>query len=124
VAALTDCPRVEGDQNSLQRAARNLVENAVRHTPPGTKVTIRTERSRDSIKLVVSDDGPGLPRGQEEKVFERFARADGSADTTRSEGTGLGLAIVRAVAEAHGGSAVARRGAEGGAEFEIVIPAP
>lgn len=124
VAALTDCPRVEGDQNSLQRAARNLVENAVRHTPPGTKVTIRTERSRDSIKLVVSDDGPGLPRGQEEKVFERFARADGSADTTRSEGTGLGLAIVRAVAEAHGGSAVARRGPEGGAEFEIVIPAP
>lgn len=122
VPALSDCPGVEGDRNSLQRAARNLIENAVRHTPPGTKVEIRTASSPDAVRLVVSDDGPGLPAGKEEKVFERFVRADGSADTTRSEGTGLGLAIVRAVAEAHGGNAIARSSPEGGAEFEIVIP--
>jgi two-component system OmpR family sensor kinase len=122
VSSLTDCPRIEGDQNALQRAARNLIENAVRHTPPGTEVMIRTEPYGDAIRLVVSDNGPGLPDGKEEQVFERFARADGSADTTRSEGTGLGLAIVRAVADAHGGSASARNRPGGGAEFELTIP--
>lgn len=117
-----DC-ELRGDANSLQRAARNLIENAVRHTPAGTRITVTTRKEGDSVSLVVADDGPGLAEGMEEKVFERFARAEGKADTTRSEGTGLGLAIVKAVAESHGGSASAYNGDSGGARFTVSVPA-
>ena len=113
---------VKGDANSLQRAARNLIENAVRHTPAGSTIRVTTHREDGRVLLLVTDDGPGLAKGMEEKIFERFARAEGKADTTRSDGTGLGLAIVKAVAESHGGSASACNEESGGARFTISIP--
>lgn len=122
ITEITDCPTFEGDANSIQRAARNLIENAVRHTPSGTRITVATESDTGEARLVVSDDGPGLPEGMKERIFERFTRADGSADTTRSEGTGLGLAIVKAVAEAHGGEATAGDSPDGGARFTLRFP--
>ncbi len=122
VASLNECPETAGDANSLQRASRNLIENAIRHTPAGTTVTVTTEGRSGEIRLIVADDGPGLPDGMEDKIFERFARAEGTADTTRSDGTGLGLSIVKAVAESHGGTATARNLPEGGAEFTISLP--
>lgn len=122
VTSLNECPETAGDANSLQRASRNLIENAIRHTPAGTTIEVTTEGRSGEIRLIVADDGPGLPDGMEEKVFERFARAEGSADTTRSDGTGLGLSIVKAVAESHGGTATARNLPGGGAEFTISIP--
>jgi two-component system sensor histidine kinase KdpD len=71
----------------------------------------------------VADDGPGLPPGDEERVFEKFVRGrPGPADGRR--GVGLGLAIVRAVVEAHGGHIVARNRSTGGAEFLITLPLP
>lgn len=121
---LSDCPTFDGDSNAIQRAARNLIENAVRHTPPGTDIAVVTEVDSGWVRIEVSDDGPGLPPGMETRVFDRFTRADGSADTTRSDGTGLGLAIVKAVAEAHGGSATAENLPEGGARFTVKLPLP
>lgn len=121
-SSLNQCPETIGDANSLQRAARNLIENAVRHTPTGTKITVRTESDSETARLIVADDGPGLPSGMEVKIFERFARAEGTADTTRGDGTGLGLSIVKAVAESHGGTATARNVPGGGAEFIISLP--
>ena len=71
--------------------------------------------------LQVADRGPGVPPAQRERIFERFARS--ARDRTEARGSGLGLAIVRAVAEAHGGTAVVRDAEGGGALFEVTLPA-
>jgi signal transduction histidine kinase len=94
--------RVEGVRDELHRLILNLLENAVRHTPPGTTVRAATRREGDEAVLVVEDAGPGIPSDLAERVFERFVR--GGRDGGR--GSGLGLAIVRSVAESHGGTVV------------------
>ena len=110
-----------GDE--LHRLAVNLLDNAVRYTPAGSRITVATAlEGRDAV-LRVSDDGPGLPPGMEDQVFARFVRGSGPADLSADGGTGLGLAIVRAVAESHGGSVTAGRSSAGGALFEVRIPA-
>jgi len=76
---------------------------------------------RDAV-VEVSDDGPGIPSGRREKIFERFVRGEGTADTAVGGGSGLGLAIVRAVATSHGGSAEVGESAQGGALFRIRLP--
>ena len=115
---------VEGNPDELHRMVLNLLENAVRHTPAGTRVWLRLEAGDERVKLVVADDGPGLPEGMEEGVFERFVRGEGPADRAMANGTGtgLGLSIVRAVATAHGGSVVADRSKRGGARFTVTLP--
>jgi two-component system OmpR family sensor kinase len=117
-----DAVVLEGNGDELHQLVRNLVENAVSHTPAGTTVRVALTRRGETARLDVSDDGPGLPAGLAEKVFDRFVRASGPADTAGSEGTGLGLAIVRAVAEAHGGRVWAGRSAAGGAAFHVELP--
>ena len=94
-------------QDELHRLVLNLMENALRHTDPGTAVEASVERSNGHIVLAVEDDGPGIPPELQDKVFERFFRAHGD----RSGSSGLGLAIVRAVAESHQGSVHARTAA-------------
>ena len=79
--------------------ARSLVENALRHTPPGTNVVIRAEPRGSEVELAVEDDGPGIPQEHRPHVFERFYRVDG----TMASGSGLGLAIARELAELMGG---------------------
>jgi two-component system OmpR family sensor kinase len=91
---------VLGARDELHRLILNLLENAVRHTPPGTRVRARTTTVGNEAVLVVEDEGPGIPSELSGRVFERFVR--GGRDGGR--GSGLGLAIVRSVAEAHGGS--------------------
>jgi two-component system, OmpR family, sensor kinase len=92
---------VEGNADDLHRLILNLVENAIRHTPPGTSIRGRVGLAGDAPQLVVEDDGPGIPAELQRRVFERFVR--GGGDTAgRTRGTGLGLAIVRAVADSHG----------------------
>ena len=103
----------------------NLLENAIRHTPAGTSdLAARRQRGGDRAKLVVADDGPGLPEGMEDQVFDRFVRGEGPADRSSANGTGtgLGLSIVRAVAVAHGGRVVADRSKRGGARFTVTLP--
>ena len=91
---------VEGVRDELHRLALNLMDNAVKHTAPGTAVQATVRRAGDDIELVVTDEGPGVPPELRERVFDRFVR--GAAD--RGGSSGLGLSIVRAVAATHGGS--------------------
>jgi two-component system, OmpR family, sensor kinase len=110
---------VSGMRDDLHRMTLNLLENAVRHTPPGTRIQASTSVYDGRAELTVEDDGPGVPAELEQRVFERFVR--GGRDGGR--GSGLGLAIVRAVAESLGGTVVLQRPASGtGTRFVIRIP--
>jgi two-component system, OmpR family, sensor kinase len=110
---------VIGARDELHRVAVNLIENALRHTPPGTAVRASVRHDADEVVLAVEDDGPGVPPELGVRIFDRFVR--GASD--RGGSTGLGLAIVRAVAESHGGS-VALDPADGrGARFVVRLPA-
>ena len=114
---------LQGDPDELHRMVLNLLENAVRHTPAGSTVKLLLRRNGSEATLEVSDDGPGLPEGAEEQVFQRFVRGAGPADrNAKGEGTGLGLAIVRAVADGHGGRVSAGRADAGGARFAVTLP--
>jgi len=108
---------VDGSADDLHRLALNLIQNALVHTPPGTRVSVRL-RSEDGALLEVEDDGPGVPAELRHRLFERFVRGHG--DT--GGGSGLGLAIVRAVAETHGGSVELTERAGGGARFVVRLP--
>lgn len=90
---------VPGDRDDLQRVARNLLENAARHTPSGTTVQVTVGIRGGHAQLSVEDDGPGLAPGVRGRAFERFVRSGNS----RGASSGLGLSIVRATAQAHGG---------------------
>lgn len=114
---------VEGNPDELHRIVINLIDNGVRHTPPGSTITVRVfERDSDAV-LEVADDGPGFPKSVAGQVFGRFVRGTGPADVTADSGTGLGLSIVKAVATSHGGSVEAGRSNHGGALFTVTIPA-
>ena len=89
---------VLGDQHLLTQMIANLVENALRHSPPGTRIEVTLARSDNSVLLKVSDNGPGIPAEERDKVFRRFYRLEKSRTTP---GNGLGLSMVRAIAELH-----------------------
>ena len=113
---------LQGNPDELHRLVRNLLENAVRHTPERTTVELTARPDGDEALLEVVDDGPGIPEEMEDQVFDRFVRGDGPADIAGGGGSGLGLAIVRAVAESHGGSVSAGKSTYGGARFSVRLP--
>jgi two-component system, OmpR family, sensor kinase len=112
------------DPDRVAQALRNLARNAIDHTAEETGL-VRIEvaqAGRDRIRFAVSDDGPGIPPDERERVFERFRRVD-SGRSRNTGGAGLGLAIVRAIAEAHGGQVRAYgRGDQPGTRMEFVLP--
>jgi len=111
---------IEGARDELHRLALNLLENALRHTAPGTTVEATVERRNGEVVLSVEDDGPGIPRELRDRVFERFFRGAGD----RSGSSGLGLAIVRAVAGSHEGTVTLEEPLDGrGARFVVRFPA-
>jgi signal transduction histidine kinase len=122
---------VEASRDELHRLAINLIENALRHTPPGTEIRVSTGIANTGAArlpageayLIIEDDGPGVPERLRATLFERFVRGAGD----RGGSFGLGLAIVRAVAESHGGSVALEQthpGAERpGARFVVTLPA-
>jgi two-component system OmpR family sensor kinase len=110
-----------GDREALTRAVRNLVDNALKHSPPGAPVTIEGLAGPGEIRLRVRDRGPGIAAEDLPHVFARFYRADRSR-SRHTGGSGLGLAIVRAVVEAHHGRAELRNPPEGGLEATVVLP--
>jgi two-component system, OmpR family, sensor kinase len=111
---------VEAAHDELSRLTLNLLENALRHTPPGTQIRISTDASDGEATLMVEDDGPGVPGELTPSLFERFVRGAGD----RGGSFGLGLAIVKAVAESHGGSVVLEpTGPGSGARFVVRLPA-
>ncbi|WP_205698200.1 HAMP domain-containing sensor histidine kinase [Conexibacter sp. SYSU D00693] len=110
---------VDGARDDLHRVALNLIENALKHTPPGSTVHASVGARGGRALLVVEDDGPGVPRELRERIFERFVRGEGD----RGGSFGLGLSIVRAVAEGHGGSVRLEDRAGGGTRFVVDLPA-
>ena len=113
VTIIIDAPdeTIEVDPDRMEQALRNLLENAVRSTPPGGTVRVTARRMNGIARLVVEDTGPGFRPDLLSRAFQPFTRGD--AETAGSTGAGLGLSIVRAVAEAHGGSAVAENTPDG-----------
>jgi signal transduction histidine kinase len=109
---------VDGSADDLHRLTLNLIQNALVHTPPGTRVYVRLRSDEDGALLEVEDDGPGVPAELRHRLFERFVRGHG--DT--GGGSGLGLAIVRAVAETHGGSVELGEREGGGSCFVVRLP--
>ncbi len=97
------------DARLLRDLLDNLIENAIRYTPPGGSITVRTAIEGAHAVLSVEDDGPGIPRDQHEKVFQRFYRIPGST----GDGSGLGLAIVQEIVNAHGARATIDAGLDG-----------
>ena len=112
-------PLVEFDATLIERVLYNLLENAGKYTPAGSIVNVSARVDGESLEVCVADDGPGVPRGQEEAVFEKFVRGTRESSTP---GVGLGLAISRAIVEAHGGSIRAGSAPAGGARFCFTLP--
>jgi two-component system OmpR family sensor kinase len=114
---------VVADPDRLTQALMNLVDNAVRHTPAGGRVTIAAEREAGHAVAVVTNEGQPIPPGDLPHVFDRFFRADSGTGSRRSNGghAGLGLAIAKAIVEASGGTVTARSDASG-TRFAIRLP--
>lgn len=99
VSHADDLPRIEGDADLLTQLCANLVENSIRHCPPGTRIEVLAGCAADRVVLTFSDDGPGIPEDERSKVFQRLYRIDKSRTTS---GSGLGLSLVKAIADLHG----------------------
>ncbi len=120
-----DASRVSGAQtigiaSQLRRAVRNLLNNAVRHAHSGVSVVL--EENDVGTRLVIEDDGPGIPETEQERIFERFVRLDAARTSGESGGGGLGLTITRRIVEAHGGRVYADSQFTDGARFVIELP--
>ncbi|MGE3818036.1 MAG: ATP-binding protein, partial [Isosphaeraceae bacterium] len=122
VSIPTDLPLLLVDGLLLEQLFVNLLENAARYTPPQARISITARPEARWLVVNVADDGPGLPPGSEERIFEKFYRGNSAADTGR--GSGLGLAICRGVAEVHGGTITAANRPGGGVEFTLQLPLP
>jgi two-component system, OmpR family, sensor kinase len=109
---------VDGARDELYRMTLNLMENAIRHTPDGTRIRAQVTADNGEVVLTVQDDGPGVAPELGDRIFERFVRGAGD----RGSSSGLGLSIVRAVAESHGGRVVLED-ADPGARFVVRLPA-
>ena len=103
----------------MQSLVDNLLDNALRYTPSGGRVTAALTPRRREVRLLVQDTGPGIPAEERARVFDRFYRVPG----TQASGSGLGLAIVQRVVQLHGGSIDIADAAGGGAAITVVLPA-
>jgi heavy metal sensor kinase len=114
---------VDADEDRMQQALRNLVDNAIKYSPPGGEVHLMTWCRDGEAGVTVADEGPGLPPEARAHVFDRFYRTDG-ARRRGSGGSGLGLAICREVALAHGGRVWVESEQGTGSRFSIAVPGP
>ncbi len=113
-----DLPLVPFDSVLLQQVLVNLLENAVKYTPSGSPITISASRHDGAVEVTVADRGPGLSAGEEDRIFEKFYRAQKG----RGGGVGLGLTICRGIVTAHGGRIWATNRHGGGAAFHFSLP--
>lgn len=104
----------------LRRCVANLVENAARHARSSVQLTLDANADGSAV-IWVDDDGPGVPAGQTDAIFERFTRID-DARNRQEGGAGLGLAIAREIAELHGGTLTAQNRIDIGARFTLTLP--
>lgn len=109
------------DPAVLREAVINVVDNAIKYSPPGATISMRVRAAGHNAELTVADEGPGIPPEFRERIFDRFVRVD-EGRSRAAGGDGLGLAIARWAVEVNGGRITAGSGASGGAEFSIVLP--
>lgn len=108
-----------GDKGRLQRVTANLIDNAIKYTPVGGRISVNASKHKEGINIEISDSGPGIPREELDRIFERFYRGEKSRS---SSGNGLGLSLARTVVQAHGGTVTAQNNPDGGCTFSIHLP--
>jgi two-component system phosphate regulon sensor histidine kinase PhoR len=116
-----DLPRVKGDPGALQEIFQNLLDNAVRYTPAGGRIKVQALHRKSELVFSVADSGIGIPKAEQERIFERFYRVD-AARSRESGGTGLGLAIAKHLVEAHGGHIEVESEVGRGSTFSVTLP--
>ncbi|GIG58751.1 putative histidine kinase sensor of two-component system [Longispora fulva] len=124
-AAVVDAPddlMVTADRERLHQVVANLLANAYQHGPADGRVTVAARRAGGTVLFEVTDEGPGIPVDQRERVFERFIRGDRAIGAVADGGTGLGLAIARWVVQLHGGT-IAVVGSDPGCRIQFTLPA-
>ncbi len=129
---ITLCPSIEpdlpihADESLVGRMLLNLLDNAIKYSPPGSTVQLVCRREEDHYRISISDNGPGIPPGLKAKIFERFFRVDKARSRAEGDtgGAGLGLSITRWIAEAHHGSLELSRSDSSGSTFSVCLPAP
>lgn len=114
-----DLPLVHGDAVLIQRVLVNLLDNAAKYTPADSEINITAQLVGGSFTISVIDNGPGLPSGDPQRLFETFTRGQQESTTT---GAGLGLALARCIIDAHGGTIQADNRVDGGARFYFTLP--
>jgi two-component system, OmpR family, sensor histidine kinase KdpD len=115
-----DLPLLHLDAVLIERVLVNVLENAAKYTPPGSAIELTGRVQGEQVALHVDDHGPGLPKGREEAIFQKFERG---AKESATSGVGLGLAICRAIMQAHGGTIHGEtRRDGGGARFTVLLP--
>ncbi|HMC40961.1 MAG TPA: HAMP domain-containing sensor histidine kinase, partial [Acidimicrobiales bacterium] len=124
ISLTSDCPRSVGavlaDERKVKQILLNLLSNAIKFTPRGGRVEVRAREAGEVVFITVTDDGPGVPEGDRDRIFAAFEQ--GPVATTGAPGTGLGLAVARRLAEAHGGTLGVAPETDRGATFLLSLP--
>jgi two-component system sensor histidine kinase KdpD len=115
----SDLPLIPFDSVLIEQVFINLLDNALKYTPPGSPMTLSVRPTDGAVTVEVADRGPGLPPGDEQRVFEKFYRLPHPGERS---GAGLGLTICRAIIEAHGGRIWAENRPDGGVAFRFTLP--
>ena len=110
-----------GDEDLLRRLVLNVLQNAVQHTPTGGSVAVDIHQEPAAVRIRVTDEGPGIPAGDQQRIFDRFVQLDAAR---RGQGAGLGLPIARWIAEAHEGTLVLEHSGPEGSTFCVWLPTP
>lgn len=116
-----DLPQIHADRDRMTQVASNLLNNAVKYSPTGGRITMTTRADGEAVRLEVRDEGLGIPPDALEAIFERYSRVDSQA-TKDIQGTGLGLPIVRQIVQLHGGKVWAESELGHGSVFRVVLP--
>jgi two-component system OmpR family sensor kinase len=111
------------DAGAIRQALVNLLDNAIKFSPPGASVEISLTATATDWRIAISDNGSGIPAAEHARIFERFHRL-GSELRRETQGTGIGLSLVKAVAEAHGGKVVLESAPGAGSTFTLILPLP
>jgi signal transduction histidine kinase len=114
-----DIPEIWVDVDMIRRVLINLLENAVKYTPPDSNISVGAEQQNDRILIWVQDDGPGIPPAERERIFDKFTRLHPKEGP---KGLGLGLAFCRLAVEKHGGRIWVEESEAGGARFKLTLP--
>lgn len=122
-AELQALPALHGDCDRLAQVFTNLLDNAVKYTPPGGQIVVQAAPLDGQVEISVSDSGPGIPAGELGRVFERFYQVEKSRRGGEGRGAGLGLAIAREIVQAHRGEIFARNNPGPGCSFVVRLPA-